>query len=638
MRRIALSFLLLIAASATAGVRVPDWVQSVAATPIPTYSEKTRGVTLLDEWIVTPNANGELRTVHRRVDRILGTAGRDLGYIAVPFGASETKVKRLQAWAVAATGQYQVGERDSVESAAFDGELYADYKIKVLRVPAAEPGSVIAYEYELVGRPFAMQDVWRFQSDLPVRRARYALTLPEGWTHEARWVNAPAVEPQRVANQLVWELADVAAIEAEPGAPPIDAVGGYVGLTFIPQNAAGYRTWSDVARWYQGLSESRRATSPAVQAKAQSLASSSASAFDKIAALARFAQRDIRYVAIEIGIGGYQPHAADAVLSTLYGDCKDKVTLLSAMLRAIGVESHYVLVNTERGVIDEKFPSLFGFDHAIIAIRLPADTPKGLHAATSDGLLFFDPTHPFVPIGDLPASLQANRGLVVKGDGGELVELPAHPPAASRLVRTAKLKLLDDGTLEGDVSELRTGSIAAGIRARMSGVSETERRQIIERSLAAHLDDHALKDLVIENADDPSKDLIVRYHVSAPRYARWKSGLLLVRPRVIGTKPEAVLDLKERKHVYVTEGPSQQIDEVDILIPSGVKVDELPQVRKVETPALTYTSASKFDEGVLRYRRTYELHQYVIARDKLGDLNKAFGEILADERSSAVFK
>ena len=56
-------------------------------------------------------------------------------------------------------------------------------------------------------------------------------------------------------------------------------------------------------------------------------------------ALARFVQHDIRYVAIELGIGGFQPHPAAEVFAHHYGDCKDKATLLSSMLRQIGIES-----------------------------------------------------------------------------------------------------------------------------------------------------------------------------------------------------------------------------------------------------------------------------------------------------------
>ena len=70
---------------------------------------------------------------------------------------------------------------------------------------------------------------------------------------------------------------------------------------------------------------------------------------DKIRALATFVQKDIRYVAIEIGIGGYKPHAAPDVLKYHYGDCKDKATLLAALLKEIGVDSYFVLAQTSRG-------------------------------------------------------------------------------------------------------------------------------------------------------------------------------------------------------------------------------------------------------------------------------------------------
>ena len=115
-------------------------------------------------------------------------------------------------------------------------------------------------------------------------------------------------------------------------------------------------------------------------------------------------------------------------------------------------------------------------------------------------------------------------------------------------------------------------------------------------------------------------------------------GMLLLRPRVIGSKPEALLDLAERKQDYLTEGPSQQNDEVEITLPAGVAADELPPPRRVATPAVSYSSESAFEKGTLRYKRRYEVHQYLVPRDRLSELNKAFAEILADERTSAVLK
>ena len=229
MKRFAFAFLALIASSASAGVRVPDWVQSAASQEVPKYSDKIHGAGLVDDYVVTVNANGEIRTVHRAAWKILGTAGRDLGLVAIPFGG-DTKLKHVTAWSIASSGQqYQVGDRDAVETAAFDGELYADQKVKVLKIPAADPGSVLAYEYETIAKPYAMQDVWRFQSEIPMKRARYSITMPEGWEYESRFVNGTAKEPQRLGSTITWEINDVGgcvALEVESEGHGIEVLHG----------------------------------------------------------------------------------------------------------------------------------------------------------------------------------------------------------------------------------------------------------------------------------------------------------------------------------------------------------------------------------------------------------------------------
>ena len=70
------------------------------------------------------------------------------------------------------------------------------------------------------------------------------------------------------------------------------------------------------------------------------MTASETTTLEKMQTLAAFVQRDVRYVGIELGIGGYQPHPAAEVFAHRYGDCKDKATLLRSMLREIGVDSY----------------------------------------------------------------------------------------------------------------------------------------------------------------------------------------------------------------------------------------------------------------------------------------------------------
>src|SRR6202041_1930663 len=137
---------------------------------------------------------------------------------------------------------------------------------------------------------------------------------------------------------------------------------------------------------------------------------------------------------------------------------KDKATLVRSMLREIGVDSYHVLINAERGSVTGEMPAHNGFNHAITAIRLP------------DGLT--DPsliaTNELIPFGQLPGYLQANYGLLVTPDGGELIELPQQPSMMNSIRRTAKLSLDLKGTLKGDVQETRLGERASSERWRLS--------------------------------------------------------------------------------------------------------------------------------------------------------------------------
>lgn len=607
----------------------PAWVTSAMATPIPPQPPRTTAVVLLDSTTLTVVPSGDVTTQRRRVVKILAPAGRNYAYGLAMFD-DRTKLKSLRGWSIDPAGEVKVlRERDAMETSAGSFEVFTDAKMKVLDFPS-ETGSVVAFEYETREEPYEPATVWRFQESIPVLRARLETRLPQGWAYTAKWMNHAPVEP---AAGPSWEVTDVPAIADEPRMPEELAVAGRLGVQW---NAP--RSWSDVAAWYHGLATSRLAPTAPLQTKVREL---TANATDKIRPLAKFAQRDVRYVAVEIGIGGYQPHAAGDIFTNRFGDCKDKATLLRAMLREIGVEAHYVLVHTTRGAVDPAFPSVHSFNHVISAIAIPRERAKGLDAVIEHPklgtLLLFDPTNTTIPLGQLPPYLQASQGLLVTPGGGELIELPAAKPETSALRRKAKLQLDANGVLSGSVEEIRTGAMAATMRDRLQSLSVADRIKVVESGLSYHLANHTASDVKIENLDDPDADLVVRYNVSAPGYAKKVAGMILVRPRVLGAKGESTVSLTDRKHRYVTEGPSVQTDEVEIAVAS-MTLDELPKAVSVSTPHVQYASSSAFEQGVLRYSRQYAMKTWSVDKEALPALNEAFAKIAADERASAVFK
>lgn len=630
MKRLVL--LALIAFANAALAKTPPWVREAIPAQLP-EAKDAGAIVLLDDTSVKIESDGTWSTRYRRVVKILTAAGRDHGTAMVWFGGN-TKLRSLRAWSIDAAGaEYEVKERDAVETTPTDFELYTDSKMKMLAIPAANPGSIVAFEHETTDKPFLPQTSWQFQEEIPVVHARYELVLPQGWSYDAKWLNHAAVAP--VGN--VWSLRSIAALPDERRRPESVAIAGRVGFSILAPGAKPM-SWNDIAKWFSGLSATRAASTPQLQAKVRELTASG----DALRTLARFSQRDVRYVAIEIGIGGYQPHAAADTFANRFGDCKDKANLLRTMLKEKGVDAHYVLVHTSRGVTDPSFPYLGAFNHVISAIPVTAEQAKGLDAVIEHPklgkLLLFDPTSTVTPFGQLPSYLQASRGLLVTNDGGELIDLPAHAAESNQLRRIAKLELDANGLLTGTIEEVRSGHVASTVRAAMQPLTSAERVQFVEHTIGSHLASYTAADVAIENLDEPERDLVIRYKLRAPSYAKKVADMMLVRPRVVGAKTETLVDAAARKSLYVTEGPSLHVDEIDIKVPETLKADELPAKVELASPALQYTSASTFEGGVLRYRRTYALKTFFVANDALPELNKAWTKILGDERASAVFK
>jgi hypothetical protein len=490
----------------------------------------------------------------------------------------------------------------------------------------------VAYEVELTDVPYLPQVQWQFQEDAPVLVARFDLQLPAGWTYEANWMNHEPVAP----TGTTWTLRSIPSLADETRRPSAATIAGGIGFQLLRPGAKPL-TWNDIGKWFGDLALPRSMPTPPLQAKTHELAKSN----DALRAIARFTQRDVRYVAIEIGIGGFQPHAAGEVFSNRFGDCKDKANLLRAMLKETSVEAFHVLVHTSRGVTNPNYPTLGAFNHVISAIRVTPEQAKGLAAVIDHAklgkLLLFDPTSTLTPYGQLPEYLQASRGLLVTAEGGELIALPSHPPETSQLRRTAKLAIDAQGTLSGSVEEVHSGTMAVSMRAALQPLHEAERVQMIESRLASHMAALTAADVTIEHLDDPETDLVIRYKLNAPQYAKRAANLFIIRPRVIGQKADKLIDAK-RVYAYETDGPSLHTDEVEIRIPPTMKLDELPAKVDIKTPVIQYNSASTFADGVLHYSRRYALQTFSIPRESFTELNAAWKQILGDERASAVFK
>lgn len=630
----------------------PQWMHTAAAVPLPTYDEKTNAVLLYSSMDVNVASVDKIKTTVREVYKIVRPGGREHGKVHIYFNP-QRKIKNLHGWCIPAQGKdFEVKDKDATEIALelVGAELIDDTKYKVIDIPASDPGNVIGYEYEVEEKPFFLQDMWAFQGPDPVRESHYSLQLPAGWEYKASWMNHDEIKPVDAGhNTWQWAVTDVAAIRHEPSMPAFQGIAGQLVITFFPAGgkaATGFAEWQDLGTWVNALLAGRGDASPEIKQQLASLTAGKNTQLEKMQAIAHFVQHEIRYVAIELGIGGWQPHPAPEVFAHRYGDCKDKALLTRSMLKEIGIDSFQVAINTRRGaILASTPPHNYGFNHNIIAVKLPDGMNDPSLVATMQHpklgrILFFDPTDEMTPFGQIRGSLQANYALLVTPQGGELLPLPQQPSAMNGIERTGKLALDDKGTLTGQIKETRLGERASSERWALRTITKNEDRiKPIENVLAGSLSSFQITHASISNITHTDEPFGFDYSFQSPEYAKNVGGLILVRPRVLGVKAEGFLETKEpRRFPIEFDGPVRDTDTFEITIPAGYEVDEVPPPVDADYGFASYHSKIQVKSNVIDYTRTFEVKELSVPTARAEELRKFYRIIASDERNNVVLK
>lgn len=626
---------------------VPDWVRTAAAQPLPRYSNSTNAVVLLDDTTYTVAPDGRAVEHYRRVVKILRPKGREEAIVHVNFD-KDTKILSMNVWGIGPDGHEYAMKDKEFKDVGLDGGgmVFEDDMYRVAEAPGSDPGGVVAFEYEQRVRPYVTEKTWFFQEDIPILNHSFTLVLPAGFTYGTVWAHHAPVEAAYLESQRWrWEMKETAGIDLEhlPMAPSGGALAGRMTIHYAGPGIfkATDGTWKSVGEWYTQLAKDRLIATPEIAAKAAELTAGKTDFYDKSEAIGEFVQKQIRYFAVELGIGGYQPHAAGDVFHHRYGDCKDKATLLSAMLSSVGIHSALLMVHTDRGVVDSDAPSLVG-NHMIAAIEVPPGytSPHLRSVVTAKSgrrYLIFDPTWEKTAFGQLEYNLQGSYGVLMEGAESQAIELPVLDPSLNTIRRSGSFRLDSDGVLKGTVVEKRFGDLSERRREVYTARDEKQQREFFDRLLARDFTTFSATDVKTENVESLNSDFTLSYSLSADHYAKSVGPLLMVRPRVLGSLG-MTLDHKKRT-VPIDLGETMQAsDEYSIEIPAGFVVDEIPDPVKLDLGFAAYQSAVEVKGNMLRYTRTYTVRQVTLPANRYAELQQLAGVIAGDEENRAVLK
>jgi len=489
---------------------LPDWAAATAETApeVPPGPPNTPSRVLYSEVRTAVQTDGTLRIRRRFALQALSVETDTVSTGWYPFGDT-TKVTAVRAWHLPPHERAKKSRSIPVDVAVGDAFLSGS-KVRLLEVEGVKKGSLVFYEFEAIEKPYFLSLSHLFYEGAPVDRARFELETPPGWSVRSVWLRHPGPDPRVAGTLRSWELRGLSAPEEERLAPDAADEAPLLGINLSPPPEirvapATFSDWSSVSRWYSDLSRGRADVTPAVETAVRQAISSLGTSPAEILLSAGTMVRDrVRYVAVELGLAGFRPRPAGETLAKLYGDCKDKGTLLQAALAAEGISSYPVLINLGGAKTVPQDPPVWGFNHFIVAAAVPPgqNLPDRFTSAQMTDpdlgrLVLIDPTSDTTSIGSLPAALAGQTGLVAAGMRGKLITLPAGNPSDHQLQRHLVGRLGDDGDLHMVRESRFTGELAAEVRSEENR-SSRDRREAVEGAILHRWPDAVVEDYSIQ--------------------------------------------------------------------------------------------------------------------------------------------
>ncbi len=416
----------------------------------------------------------------------------------------------------------KVSRRDlDTHQVAGSGNLHSSLVFRTVNFPAVPVGSVLTLDYEVRERPYFSAGQLALGSPEPVESLRVAVHgAGAGWRYHVDGA-MPGLNVQESPGGVTVTGSRLPGLNAPEKSPGLAADGAVLRYAW---GDAG--SWEAVGRWYEGiLTQVPRGAEP-VRSKSRELIAGIADKRLRIAALADFARRQVRYVAVEVGIGGYRPHTPQQVMERLWGDCKDKALLLVDLLKEAGIEAYPALARLDPdGRVDRDFPSPYQFNHLIVAV--PADG-LGLEkdAPVAGGYLFLDATQETGGLAWLQPGVQDQEVLVVRGGKGELVRTPVRNAQEGRRLDVA-LTLAAGGEANGTARLELSGEIGAAFVQLHAGANPQELDRVIRRFFAIHLPaGAALSEITWKSVAGAVPEVTLEAKVSVPALGTAGEGLL----------------------------------------------------------------------------------------------------------------
>ncbi len=601
--------------------------------PIVTVLQK-RDVTILPDEKGVPVT----RITDTQVEMILSDNGADLSESKEYFN-SKTDVKKFEAYSlIPDENKYKrLDVKDLKKSSDFgDNLFYDDTYCYAFNFPATGKGvKRITYcEMEITDPYYPF--MFFFAANIPVDQAELTITMPENIRINFKLFGADTtsiLSSKIVKGKMVtyhWNSHQPKIFHSDELTPATRYFRPHliVNIASCSDKTGTSRyigTLDDLYNWIgQKTGELNKTISPEITQMTDSVTFGITDTTEKIRAIYKWVQNNIKYIAIEDGDNGYVPREASLVLKRRYGDCKDKSSLLTAMISSTGQTASVVTVGTRSLPYKySQFPSIACADH-MVALWWNKDRP-----------MILDGTSRHNKLEEVPAFIQGKESVIRTKDGKyQVYEIPVADMDENFQNDTVRFSIEND-LIRGTGSSKIEGERKVLIIGQLENKEKDKQMEAWPAAIFTASDKLQVIDLKLSDFNNVNIQLSGDYQFVLPDYITRQDKQIFVNMNLERdllqweVKADRVLAVEvdfKRKH---------QIN-YRLKIPENMQVAFLPKPASFNNPLFGFSQEYVQSGDEIRLKTVIYLNtlliegkDIVVFREMLENLKKAYRQTIA---------
>ena len=513
-----------------------------------------------------------------------------------------------------------VGEKNIRDVSVYlNYPLYSNARARIISMPEVREGAIVEYRAKIFRKQLVNKKDfvlnYSIQEGEPIKIAKFTVKMPRERDLNYKIINSEynkfsaKLNPEIniVDNRKVysWQMENIPEVLPESDMSPISRTNPIIMMSTFDK-------WEDIYRWWYDLYKDKIKIDKEIEDKIEELTRDKGSQRDKLRSIYNYCAQDIRYVAVEYGQAGYEPHQAKDIYKNKYGDCKDQAILLIAMLKSIGINAYPVLIGTYEHIdLNKDFPTLV-FNHCIAV------------ADFEDELIFMDPTGQTVPFGDLPSMDQDRLVFLILDSEYKIVSTPSFDSQKNFSQITMHIKINKDESIIVKRKADTRGIFGQSQRYWLQFTKPKLIEEILKGTANAIAPGARLINYKVENVDDLDKDIILEYEFQSPEFLT-KAGSSRLLSKLGSINIDAVV--KEERN-YPIEYPILFETRIitDIEIPDSLVIKYLPLNLKFNSEWFEFENTYTKKNKTISFSEKYKLKKRLILQDDY----KEYKELLED--------